>query len=350
MAKKKSLWYSITHQSHLDREGYIKLVRRVELFVVGGLVASIVIFLALALVGGIGMVVNVILGARPYIYALAFVAVFSGYCIRFVKWEYFLRVLGLKVGLKKSFSVYLSLYSMNITPGKIGRVVAAYTLSRITKIRLASIVPIVTVDIFTDFLGVAIVALLAALYFHRFVVYILLIDIVLLLPFAFILNRWLYNLLKRLFRRSNFIKNFTLYGEEYFRSQSRLNSPKVYLLSISVTVPAAILNAMALFFTLMAVGVVPSFSGSVFVQTSSLMFGMISGAPGNLGVTDASLAALLSSVFSLSVTTSTAATILTRLAELWFGVVLGSAFLFYTLRYWTASAVGIRKRKVKRQD
>ena len=334
MGEKRSFWYTITHQERLDRAGYVKMVRRVEVFVAGGFAVSLAVFVALALIGGIDRVSDTILGANPFIFLLAFVAVFAGYLLRFIKWDYFLKAVGLKVDLRRSFMVYLSLYSMNITPGKIGRVVAAYTLNRITRIRLAGIVPIVTMDIFTDFLGVALVALLAALYFHKFVTYVTIIDIVLLLPFAFILNSWLYNLLKRAFGRSRFIKTFTLYGEEYFRSQSKLNSPKVYLVSVLVTVPAAILNALALFFALLSIGVVPSYSGSVFVYSSSLIFGMVSGSPGNIGVTDGSLVALTSDFFHLGVSVSSAATIMARLAELWFGVAMGTVFLFYTLRYW----------------
>ena len=335
MKKKESFWYAVAHQEHLNKRGYIKLVRRVYLFIGGGFAVSLAVFIILALIGGIDKVIDIILSSRLYIYALAFASVFLGYMLRFIKWNYFLKVLGLKVPFKKNISIYMSLYSMNITPGKIGRVIAAYTLNRVTKIGFANIVPIVTMDIFTDFMGFAVVALLAALYFHKFVTYVALIDIALLLPFVFILNDWLYNKLKKAFGKSRFIKTFTLYGEEYYQSQSKLNSPKVYAVSMLVTVPAAILNSMTLFFALLAIGVTPAFSGSVFVYSSSLVFGMISAVPGNIGVEDAALAALASSMFHLSASISSAVTIMTRLAELWFGVILGGAFLLYTLKYWS---------------
>ncbi len=347
LAKKKSFWYAITHQDKLDRKGYLQLARKASLFVGAGFGVSLVVFIIIALIGGIGKVISIIISANLYIYLLAFVSVLGGYLLRFVKWNYYIKVTGLKVPIKKNLAVYLSLYSMNITPGKIGRVIAAYTLNRITKIRFVNIVPIVTMDIFTDFLGFAILALLAAIYFHRYITYIVIIDVVLLLPFAFILNDWLYNIIKNIFKKSRFIKTFTPYGEEYFHSQNKLNTSKVYLVSLIVTIPAALLNSLTLYFSLLAIGVIPYPAGTVFVYSSSLMFGMISAVPGNIGVEDGALVALTSSVFHLSTTISSAATIMSRFASLWFGIIIGAIFFFYTLRYWDPRIKEKKGKKAK---
>lgn len=332
--KGKSLWYSITHQEELNKKSYLKLIRSVSIFVIAALVVSAIVFLAIAFAGGFSSVVRIILSTNPYIYLLAILAVFAGLMLRYIKWAYYLKRLGLKVSSWKNMAVYLSLYSMDITPGKFGRVLAAYTLNRITNIKFMNIVPIVTMDIFSDFLGTAIVALGAAIYFHQYVLYVIIIDVVLLLPFAFILNKWVFNKFKVLLGKYNFIEKFTIYGEEYYTSQSVLNSPKVYAVSIIFTVPASVLNAMALYLTIMALGFHISVAASMFTFASTQIFGMISAVPGNIGVTDGTLTAILSSSLRLPADVSSAATILVRIATMWFGVALGSAFLFYTLRYW----------------
>ncbi len=332
--KKKSLWYSVTHQEELDKEGYLKLIRSVSIFVAAALIVSALVFVVIAFAGGISKVVHVILSADIYVYLLAIISVFAGYMLRYVKWAYYIKRLGLKVSTWKNLAVYLSLYSMDITPGKFGRVLAAYTLNRITKIKFMNIVPIVTMDIFSDFLGTAVVALGAALYFHQYVIYIIAIDIVLLLPFAFILNKWLFNRFKLLLGKYNFIEKFTIYGEEYYASQSVLNSPKVYAVSIIFTIPASVLNAMALYFTIAALGFHITAAASMFTFASTQLFGMVSAVPGNIGVTDGTLTAILSSSLKLPADISSAATILVRIATMWFGVALGSVFLFYTLRFW----------------
>ena len=341
--KKVSIWYTITHAKNISERGYKKLVNRVMGFVAVSLIFSIVVFGVIAWFGGAAKVANIIETADLLVFALALLSVFLGYLLRFIKWSYYLRKLEIHVPKKKSFMVYMSLYSMNITPGKIGRVLAAYTLNRLSNVKFTNIIPIVTLDIFTDFLGVAIVALAAALYFNKLVIYVIIVDIVLILPFAFLLNDWFFNIMRNIMKKSKFLEMFSLYGDEYFASQSKLNNYKVYGVSLALSIPAAVLNCFALVFSIIALGGALHIPGSVFIFSTSQILGMVSTLPGNIGVTDGALVALISSTFGLSTAYSSAATIMTRIASLWFGVIIGMIFLFYTFRYW-------KKKKVKRKN
>lgn len=342
--KKRSFWYSITKVTNPTEEEYTKNINKVSLFIGLAFIVSFVVFMIIAWIGGIGNVFKTILDSNLEIYSLAFFFVLMGFLVRFIKWNYYLKQLEIHVPFKKNFIIYLSLYSMNITPGKIGRVLVAYTLNRVTKTKLASTLPIVTFDIFTDFVGIAIVALATAVYFDTYVIYVLIIDIALILPYLFILNGWFYKVLKNRLGKSRFFLRFSLYGDEYFASQSKLNNHMTYFVSIATSVPAAFFNALALFFVLMAVGVIPNLLPSVFIQTSAQMIGMVTASPGNIGVTDGALVALLGSVMKLSVAKSSAVTIMSRLATLWFGVVIGGIFLMYSMRYWKPN---IKRRKRK---
>jgi conserved hypothetical protein len=334
-AKKRSgFWKSFTDTGNMTKREYISRINTISIFVALAFLISIAVFVIIAWIGGIDKVIGIIEAANLWIYLLAFVLVFFGYLLRFIKWNYYLKKLGIHVPLKKNLVTYLSLYSMNITPGKFGRVIVAYTLNRITKNGLASTLPVVTFDIFTDFVGIGILALITALYFKIYVVYVLIIDIALMVPYLFILNSKFYNFIKPRMMKSRFFLRFTVYGDEYFAFQSKLNKPKVYLVSIATSLPAAVFNALALYLCLVAVGVFPNVMNSIFIQTSSTVLGMATGSPGNIGVTDGTLLALLRTVMGLSVAKSSAVTIMERIATLWFGVGLGAIFLFYSMRYW----------------
>jgi uncharacterized protein (TIRG00374 family) len=342
MAEKKSLWYGIVGVKRLDKKGYVQFIRRIGVFVIAALVLSFVVFLGIALFGNLSKVILVASTANLEIYALAFVAVLISFALRFGKWDYYIKKLGLKVSRRKNLAVYMSVYSMDITPGRIGRVVAAFTLNRITRIKFAQIVPIVTMDIFTDFLGTAILALLTSLYLNKYVIYVVVIDLLLLVPFAFIIDDWVYKQIKGRMKNSKFLKLFSIYGDQYYASQGVLNNPKVYLTSLVFTLPAEFFCGMALYFTLRSIGIMSKITESVFAYSSTLVFGMLSGMPGGIGVTDGTLVALLGSVYNLSASVSSAATIMVRMATLWFGVALGAVFLIYTIRYWNPST---KKRK-----
>jgi uncharacterized protein (TIRG00374 family) len=343
--KQKSVWYTITHISRLNKKEYVHLIRRITVFIIIAFAASFLVFFGIAWFGGINKVLTIMATSNLSIYALAFIMVFCGYMLRFVKWNYYIRKLGLKVPLRKNMVVYLSLYSMNITPGKLGRVLVAYTLNRLTKKKTSNLLPIVTLDIFTDFLGVGALALIAAIYFHTYVMYIVAIDIVLMLPFLFVVSDWFYNLIKKIIKNERVLRMFTLYGDEYFASQSVLNTPKVYLVSFAVSLPAAFLNSMALYFSLLAIGFIPHIAASAFIESSSMVLGMVTAIPGNIGVTDGALVAFIGSAFGTNSAISSAVTIMTRLATLWFGVIAGGIALVYSLRYWNRPPKN-RKRKL----
>ncbi|EQD33631.1 hypothetical protein B1B_17513, partial [mine drainage metagenome] len=154
------------------------------------MLASLAVFIIIGVIGGAGNVLKDILDSKLDLYVLAFASVLLGYLIRFIKWSYYLKKLKLHVPVKKNLIVYLSMYSMNITPGKLGRILVAYTLNRITKKKIASTIPVVTLDIFTDFIGIGIVALALAIYLHAYVIYVAAIDLLLVLPYVFVINSW----------------------------------------------------------------------------------------------------------------------------------------------------------------
>lgn len=336
-SKKQSIWGLAIPTKMVDRTEYKKMINRLRLFVIIGLVASFAVFVLVAIFGGFSDVLSTIESANLYLYFFAFVCVFLGYLVRYGKWSYYMNRLKIKVSQTKSFLIYLSAYSMDITPGRIGRIVAAYTLKKVTKIKFASIVPIVTMDLFTDFFGFALLALAAALYIRKYLLYVLVLDLVLIIPFLLVINPWIFNLIKTRKKKGFFLRKLERHGNRYYMSQNKLNKPGIYLGSLIFTIPADILNSMGLYFSLLAVGVRPNAIISLFVFSTAQIFGMVSTLPGSIGVADATLVALLKATLGLNSTLSSAVTIMARIATLWFGVILGMVVLVYTLKYWNES-------------
>ncbi len=338
--KKVSLWYTITHQKELGRKEYLKLINRVIVFVALAFLFSTAIFIVIALLEGGGNVIQYILTANIQIFITAFFLMFGSLLVKFIKWSYYIRKFRLKLPLTKSLGIYLSMYSMDLTPGNIGRVVSAYTLSKVTTTSPAQVTPIVIMDIFTDSIGFAILTAISAFYFNDLTVPVLIADILLLTPvFVFFISPWFYRMMKNFMLRHDKWKIFSIYGDEYFASQTILNKWDVYAVSILVSVTAAFMQASVFFMVLLSLGIHAPLGSSVFVSSSSQLFGMISALPGNLGVTDASLIAFSQQVLGITGAQAAAATIMSRLVTLWFSVGTGGVLLFYTLRYWK-----VRKR------
>ena len=190
------------------------------------------------------------------------------------------------------------MFSMDLTPGKVGRVIVSYTLDRITKVNFVSILPVVTTDIFTDFLGFAIFSLIASIYFHYYVLYVIIIDMLLLIPFLFFMNSWLYNKIKRFIKPGSIISKFTIYGDEYFAAQSSLNTPKVYAVSLLVAIPEAFLFVRLLPGPYV-LGPIAPIGKTTFIYSVAQLIGM--GVPSSIGVTDGALVAFSSAFLGLPI-------------------------------------------------
>lgn len=344
MKKQSILHMWDTPSRKLDRSQYIRLVGRFRMLAILVLFGSLGVFVAVAAFGGFTNVVSIIGHAALAVYALAFLCVFLSYCFRYLKWNYYTKRLGLKVPHRKNFLVYLSTNGMAITPGNVGSVIAAYTLKKITGVRFSKIAPMITIQLFTDFFGFALFALAAALIIGRYIIYVAVLDVILIVPFLLIINPWLFNLLKRKKKKGNILKKVYRHARHYYISQNVLNNKRTYIVSLLFTTPADILNSMALYFSILAIGIKPHIISSIFVFSTAQIFGMITALPGGIGAADATFVVLLKSMFNMSSALSSAVTIMARLATVWFGVALGIIALIYTIRYWSVESKKDRKR------
>src|SRR2546430_7273281 len=84
----------------------------------------------------------------------------SNYLFRFLKWELYLRRLGVRIPLRDSFGIFLSGFSLTVTPGKVGEVLKSYLLREAHGIPMARTAPIVVAERLTDLVALAALALI----------------------------------------------------------------------------------------------------------------------------------------------------------------------------------------------
>ena len=161
------------------------------------------------------------------------------------------------------------------------------------------VAPIITIDLFSDFLGFAILALITSFFFHKFFWYVVLFVILLSITFIFLLHEGAYNLMNKSDFFKKLIKKFAPQINDYYSSQNALNNRKVYLTALFYTIPAELLDSLALYFSALAIGIKALAAKSVFIYSVSQIFGMVSTLPGSVGVTDATMVVLLGSTFNI---------------------------------------------------
>ncbi len=323
-----------------ERELNIKKAKKVIVIMMCISLLIFVVISALAILSeGYSSFIKSILSINIFYFFLAFVVLFIGYIMRYPKWELYIKRLGIRIARTSNFMVYLSMYSMDITPGRWGRGVVAYTINKITKTRFAKIFPAVVADNFTDFFGFIVLSLIMAFLVGKYVILSIAITVILMLPFVFLFNKGPFELLKKHFGNIHWLRGFFKEGVMYFKN-SRALGIDTYIYSMIYTIPSMFMNGVALYLVILSTGVSMNLSFIpivVFVYTSSLLIGIITGVPGALGVTDAALISYLTLFFGpLGVGFGLASiiTILFRIVSLWFVEGFGFAAFAYTLKYW----------------
>lgn len=313
------------------------------------LVLSLVVFVAIALYAiwneGIANFAKTFGSIKLRYFFAALLLIFVSYSIRFPKWSLYLKRLGVYIPTWPSFIIYLSMYSMDITPGRWGRAIVSYTINNLSKVRFAVTFPAVVADIFTDFLGFAIICDVTALVVGKFVELSFILTFLMMVPFFFIYVQRPFEYVKRIYyrirHRFRFMRRLDIVvstANMYFKYNRRLGLG-AFVYSMALTIPSMFMNGMALYLIIEGFGVHLGFSDIptvLFIFSSSLVLGMITGVPGTLGVTDAALVSQLQILFPgvIDLGMASSITIMFRIASVWFVEGFGFAALLYTLRYW----------------
>ena len=260
----------------------------------------------------------------PAILALTLV----NYALRFVKWQIFLRALGVRgLSTGRSALIFLSGMAMTVTPGKIGEWLKSFLLREATGIPVSASAPVVLAERLSDGLAMALLAS-GGLILYGYGWQMLAIAVVAGLaivalsqhrPLAIRLIGWL--------GRVPFLARRLHQIEAFYESAQAILHWRILGLAILIGVVSWSAEGVAFYLVLVALGVVATptlLVQAVFVLSASSIAGALSMLPGGLAVAEGSITGLLLLLRATDdPATAAAATIVIRFATLWFGVALG---------------------------
>lgn len=267
--------------------------------------------------------------------------ILSNYLLRFVKWQYYLGIIDVRnLSKRDSGLIFVSGFTMVMTPGKVGELLKAYLVRERTGAELSKTIPVVLIERLTDgmatlfLIGVGIVAfplgrpifaagLLGA------------VAVVMLVRRESLVASILDRLRRtRLRARVNSL-------EALYQSTRFLLEPRPLIIAVGLGIVSWFGECLAFFVILTGLGIEPSWHlllAATFVFGVSAWAGALSFLPGGLGATEASAVALLLLTIndaSMNESVAVAATLLMRFATLWFGVFLGVGALAIVSRWPT---------------
>jgi uncharacterized protein (TIRG00374 family) len=302
------------------------LARRVAL----GTVFGVLVLAALSLYGDVSDVASHLSTFTWSAFALALALSSSNYALRFVRWQHYLRALGIEgIPRDESALVFMSGFVMSVTPGKLGEVFKSFLLWESRGISLARTAPIVIAERLTDLLALVVLTTIGSLVLERGAAVAILGAVLVGLVVAAVTIRPIGELLLAIASRLPLLSRATPRLREAYESLRVLCGPVSLVLSTALATLSWGLECVALWILVHGfAGAGISLEGATLAYSASTIAGALAMLPGGLGVTEAGMTGLLQVVGSgIDASIATGATLLIRLATLWWAVLLGAIAL-----------------------
>jgi uncharacterized protein (TIRG00374 family) len=301
----------------------ISILRRL----IPGLVLGFLVFVGLALLGDLQHVSTTILKFEWKFFAIALCFTLLNYALRFIKWHYYLGLIGVRrLSIGQSLRLFVAGFPLAVTPGKIGEVLKAVWLMRQTGVPVGRGVSVIVAERVSDGLAVLALSALGVVAYPQYWPFfvIILTGLISIIIISQIRPAALWLLEQG--EHVSIFRKVSRTVREFYEGSFSLFKPTSTLLAVLLGTLSWFGEGAGFYFILRGLGMQPSeklLAMAVFVLSFSTIIGAASALPGGLGAAEVSIAGLLTLTLHQEPALASAATLLVRLATLWFGVFLG---------------------------
>ena len=247
----------------------------------------------------------------------------TNYGLRFVRWQIYLNRFRYSIPTLRSLAYYLGGFAFTTTPGKAGEAMRSLYLKRHGVTYVHSLAAFFT-ERLVDLVAMVLLALVAALTFPDYQWPVVVIMMLLLLLLLMVHARPFHSVLGAQLQRlpSDKARSLGLRLLDLLRSASTLLWSGPLYAGAVLAVLAWGAEGVAFHVILQTLDIETTVSLAVGIYSVSVLVGALSFIPGGLGSTEAVMILLLKLV-GADTPTALAATVICRLATLWFAVMIG---------------------------
>ena len=291
-----------------------------------GIIFGFLVLLAILLVGDLKQVGRNIYEFDWMMMPAVLALTLFNYTLRFVKWHYYLNLVGIKnLPVLTSLKLFIGGFPLAVTPGKVGEVLKGVWLNKQTGLPVARGVSVVVAERISDGLAVLFLSLAGVVVYPQFwpAFILVLVGLLSIVVVSQIRPAALWILDKG--ANIRFIKKIMHNLREFYEGSYILFNARATLTAVSLGFVSWLGEGIGFFLILKGLGLEVNFNllaFAVFVLSFSTVVGAASALPGGLGAAEASIAGMLG-LYGISPSIASSATLLIRLATLWFGVFLG---------------------------
>ena len=255
------------------------------------------------------------------------------YFLRFLKWDYYLSLVKVKIKRIDSFFIFMSNLIMAVTPGKMGELLKSYLVKEISGTPVSKTFPIIFVERITDFVSLIFITLIGA-YLYNFGREIILgVGIFFLLVCITLSNKKIALPFLQLLEKVKFLEKHLKSIHTAYESSYSMLQPLPLLYMTVLGIISWSLECFAYYLILINFHLQVSFLWAAFSYGFAIIVGALSMLPGGLGITEGSLTFMLIRK-NISKDIAVASTFIIRAVTLWFAVLVGIiSVTIYQSRY-----------------
>ncbi|GCE13594.1 lysylphosphatidylglycerol synthase transmembrane domain-containing protein [Tengunoibacter tsumagoiensis] len=245
---------------------------------------------------------------------------------RFLKWQYYLRLLEISIPWEKSVLIFLSSLSMAVTPGKVGELLKCYQVRHVSGVPISQTTPILVAERLTDGMAMMLLATVGLGFYRSGWGWLIVFALCEVVGVALLQNKRVGLFLLKKADRNAFLKRWTHLLQVFHENVAVLFQWRPLLIAIGFGLFAWFAEAVAFYYICVGLGIAGGSDlllRSVFITAIAAVVGAISGLPGGLGTSDGSIVGLTRVLISSSNTLGGAAALLMRLCTFWFGLLVG---------------------------
>lgn len=289
------------------------------------LIAAVVVFAIVSVASDVRAVGDRLGGFGWWAFGAALALAVGNYILRFIRWDLLLRDRDVRVPTRDSALVFVSGFALAITPGKVGELVKSYLLRTMHGVPVARSAPVVIAERVADLLALLVLATIGVALYG--VALELVIGAGAVVGAGMVVLAWpaLTHRLAELVTRPRRLQRLRPRVHEAVEGLTALSRPSVMAWSSALSAAAWLCECLGFALIVDAFpGTDVPFGLAMLIYASTTIAGALSFLPGGLGVTEGAMTLLLvQGSHGVDAAAAAAATILVRLATLWFAVGLG---------------------------
>ncbi len=264
-------------------------------------------------------------GFQWWAFAAALGLALFNYVLRFVRWTLYLRSVDIPLPLWLSIRIFLSGFALSVTPGKLGELLKCYLIREFKGVPIPKSAPLVVGERVTDLTALLVLALIGVATYGVAKAMVLPATALIIVGLLILARPTLAKAILTFLTRPKRLQKWRAPLIEFYEGLADLTAPWPLCWATGIAIVAWLAECIGFTLILTAFpGIHIAFGLAILIYAATTVAGALSFLPGGLLVTEATMTLLLvESSTGMDEPTAVAATILTRLATLWFAVLIG---------------------------